>query len=270
MDGLGQKFWEFAVLYGTRVLGAIVIVVAGRIAVGIIGRFVRRLMARGKAEETLTRFVVSFTRIALMVFIIIAALGTLGVQTASFVAVIGAAGLAIGLALHGSLANFASGVMLVIFRQFKAGDYVEAGGTSGTVEAVQIFNTILKTPDNKTVIVPNSKITNDNIVNYSANDTRRIDLVFGVGYGDDIKKAKTILENIMNEHPRILKEPAPAVAVMELADSSVNFAVRPWVRTDEYWAVRFDITEKVKTTFDEKGISMPFPQRDVHVYQVPA
>jgi len=258
---------DFAAVYGIKIIGAIAIIVLGRIAVGIVGRVVSRMMTKGKADETLTKFVVSLTRIALMVFLVIAALGTLGVQTASFVAVIGAAGLAIGFALQGSLSNFASGVMLVIFRPFRAGDYVEAGGTAGVVEAVHIFITQFKTPDNKKVIVPNSQITGGNIINYSANDNRRVDLVFGIGYGDDIKKAKDILMRILSEDSRILKDPAPTVAVLELGDSSVNFAVRPWVATADYWAVYFDVTEKVKLAFDNEGVSIPFPQRDVHLFQ---
>lgn len=267
MENILQVIYNFATVYGIKIVGAIALIVLGRIAVGIVGKIIHRIMTKGKADETLTKFVVSLTRIALMVFIIIAALGTLGVQTASFVAVIGAAGLAIGFALQGSLSNFASGVMLVIFRPFKAGDYVEAGGTAGVIEAVHIFNTQFKTPDNKKVIVPNSQVTGGNIVNYSANDTRRVDLVFGIGYGDDIRKAKETLMRILVEDERVLKDPAPVVAVLELGDSSVNFAVRPWVATADYWAVYFDITEKVKLTFDREGISIPFPQRDVHLFQ---
>ena len=178
--------------------------------------------------------------------------------------------LAIGFALQGSLANFASGVMLVIFRPFKTGDYVEAGGSSGSVEEITIFNTVLKTPDNKKVIVPNSKITADNITNYSAQEVRRIDMVFGIGYDDDLRRAKQSLEQMLAEDERVLKEPAPLVAVLELADSSVNFAVRPWVKREHYWDVHFDLTEKVKLAFDEQGISIPFPQTDVHLHQVTA
>jgi len=260
----------YAVTYGIRLVGAIAILVLGRIIVGILAGVVRRMMVRSQAEGTLTKFVVSLTRIFLLTVVIIAALSALGVETTSFVAIIGAAGLAIGFALQGSLANFAAGVMLMIFRPFSVGDYVEAGGTSGGVEAIQIFSTILKTPDNKKVIVPNSKVTGDNIINYSAMDTRRIDLVFGIGYGDDIKKAKENLEQILSEEARVLEDPAPTVAVSELADSSVNFVVRPWVKTADYWSVYFAITEKVKLTFDEQGISIPFPQQDVHMHQVKA
>ncbi|UCE68026.1 MAG: mechanosensitive ion channel [Candidatus Zixiibacteriota bacterium] len=227
-------------------------------------------MKKGKVDATLTKFVTNISKIGLMTFVIISALGALGVQTASFIAIIGAAGLAVGFALQNSLANFASGVMLIIFRPFKSGDYVEAGGTSGSVEAIQIFNTTLKTPDNKMVIVPNSQITGDKIINYSTMDRRRIDLVFGIGYDDSIKRAKEILEKIIAEDERILKDPAPVIAVLELGDNSVNFAVRPWAKTSDYWAVYFDITEKVKLSFDENNISIPYPQRDVHIHQVSA
>jgi small conductance mechanosensitive channel len=205
-----------------------------------------------------------------LTMVIIAALGRLGVNTSSFVAVIAAAGLAIGFALQGSLANFAAGVMLIFFRPFKVGDYVEAGGVSGTVEEVQIFMTALKTPDNKAVVVPNSSITGGNIVNYSAKPIRRVDLVMGIGYGDDIKRAKQVLEQVVSEDDRVLDDPAPTIAVLELADSSVNFAVRPWVRTPDYWSVYFDLTERIKLEFDARGISIPFPQRDVHLHEVAA
>jgi small conductance mechanosensitive channel len=258
---------QYGVPVALNILYAAIILVVGRILVGIVTGIIRRLLAKSKTEETLVKFVLSLTKITLMVVVVIAALNQLGVQTTSFVAIIGAAGLAVGFALQGSLANFAAGVMLIIFKPFKAGDYIEGGGTAGTVEAVQIFNTVLRTPDNKKVIVPNSKMTGDNITNYSAMEQRRIDMVFGIGYDDDIKKAKATLEKIIGEDARILKDPAPTVAVSELADSSINFVVRPWVKTSDYWAVYFDITEKVKLTFDAAGISIPFPQRDVHLYQ---
>ncbi|MDD3731700.1 MAG: mechanosensitive ion channel [candidate division Zixibacteria bacterium] len=267
METVTTKLIEWGASYGLKILGALAILIIGRFAVSLLTRIIRRLLERSKTEATLIKFITSLTRIALMTFVIIAALGTLGVQTASFVAIIGAAGLAIGFALQGSLTNFASGVMIVIFRPFKVGDYIEAGGVSGSVATVHIFNTILNTPDNKKVIIPNSKITGDNIVNYSANEIRRVDLVFGIGYSDDIKKAKTIMERILTDDQRVLKDPAPTVTVQELADSSVNFAVRPWVKTVDYWKVYFDITEKVKLAFDEQGVSIPFPQRDVHLFQ---
>ncbi len=270
MEDLTAKLMEWGAQYGMKIVGAIAILIIGRVVVSIMMKIVRRLMQRANTDDTLTKFVVSLTKIALMTFLFIAALGTLGVQTASFVAVIGAAGLAIGFALQGSLANFASGVMLIIFRPFRAGDFVEAGGSMGVVDEISIFNTILKTPDNKKVIIPNSSITGGNITNFSAEAIRRVDLVFGIGYDDDIKKAKEILDELIAADSRILKDPAPTVAVSELADSSVNFVVRPWVKTEDYWGVYFDLTEKVKLTFDERGISIPYPQHDVHLHQVNA
>lgn len=268
MEEVWKTLTEYGMIYGTRIVGAILIVILGRIIVGWIVSFIRRLMTRREVDETLIKFLTSFSRILLTIFVYLAAINTLGVQTTSFVAIIGAAGLAVGFALQGSLSNFAAGVMLIIFRPFKVGDFVEAGGTSGSIEAIRIFNTTMKTPDNKLVIIPNSKITGDNIVNYSAKEERRVDMIFGIGYGDDIKKAKQVLERLIAEDTRILKDPAPTVAVLELADSSVNFAVRPWVKTADYWAVFFDFTEKVKLTFDAEGISIPFPQQDVHMHQV--
>ena len=262
-----EKIWDKVQSYGLNLLAAIVILIVGRIIVGIITSVIHRQMVKRSADETLTKFLVSMTRMGLMTFVVIAAIRQLGVETNSFVAIIGAAGLAVGFALQGTLANFAAGVMLIIFKPLKVGDYVEGGGSAGTVDAVQIFNTTLKTPDNKKVIIPNSKMTGDNITNYSAMEKRRIDMVFGIGYEDDIRKAKATLERIISEDERILKDPAPTVAVSELADSSINFVVRPWVKTSDYWAVYFDVTEKVKLTFDAEGISIPFPQRDVHLYQ---
>ena len=259
---------EWAMLYGTKIIGAIAILVIGRIIVGILTGIIKRLMSKANADETLAKFVSSLARITMMTFVFIAALGALGVETTSIIALLGAAGLAVGFALQGSLSNFAAGVMLIIFRPFKAGDYVDAGGSMGSVEGISIFNTILKTPDNRVVIVPNGNIVGNNITNFSTEEKRRIDLVFGIGYGDDLKKAKQVLQQIIAADSRILKDPAPTIAVLELADSSVNFAVRPWVPTVEYWDVYFDLIEKVKLTFDEMGISIPFPQTDIHVHQV--
>ncbi len=270
MENWTSVLYEYAALYGTRVVGAIAILVLGRIGVGIIAGIIRRLMLRSRVDETLTKFVTSLTRIALLVFVFIAALGTLGFETTSFIAVIGAAGLAVGFALQGSLANFASGVMLVIFRPFSLGDFVEAGGAVGIIEEIGIFSTIMRTGDNKKVIIPNSGITGSNITNYSAKETRRVDLVFGIGYGDDIRKAKEILQRLMREDDRILTDPEPVVALAELADSSVNFVVRPWVKSGDYWTALWDLTEKVKLTFDQEGVSIPFPQQDVHMHQIAA
>ena len=254
--------------YGPVAIKAALTLFAGWIGARIITAVLRRVMVKARIEATLVGFATSLTFAALMTLAVVVALGSLGVPTASFVAVIGAAGLAIGFALQGSLANFAAGVLLIIFRPFKAGDYIEGGGVSGTVEEIQVFATLMKTPDNKRVIVPNSAMTNASITNFSANDTRRIDLVFGIGYGDDIVKAKKVLEEILAGEPRVLADPASTVAVAELGDSSVNFVVRPWVKTADYWAVRFDLTEAVKRRFDAERISIPFPQRDVHLHQV--
>jgi small conductance mechanosensitive channel len=245
---------------------AIAIFVIGRIAIRIVTSGMRKTMQRHEVDRTLQSFVTNIVRIVLLIVVILMALGTLGVQTTSFVAILGAAGLAIGLALQGSLSNFAAGVLIVFFRPYKSGDYIEAAGVSGTVEDVQILTTILKTPDNKRVIVPNGQVMGDVITNYSANDTRRVDLVFGVGYGDDLDKVKKALQDVVAADSRVLAEPAPTIAVLELADSSVNFVCRPWVKTADYWSVWFDMTETVKKRFDAEGITIPFPQRDVHLY----
>jgi len=264
------KLQEWGTLYGLKIVGAIAILIIGRIVVGIVSKVVNKLSQKAKMEETLTRFLTSLTRIALMTFVVIAALNTLGVQTASFVAIIGAAGLAVGFALQGSLSNFASGVMVIIFKPLKRGELVEAVGTLGVVKEIHIFNTILKTLDNKRVIIPNSKVTGDIIVNYSAEGILRVDMVFGISYGDNIPKAKGILENILKENDKVLDDPGYTVAVSELGDSSVNFVVRPYVKVEDYWDVYFSVTEKVKMTFDENSVSIPFPQRDIHFYQTAA
>ena len=263
MDALGALL----AVWGLRILYAAIILVVGRWAAGAVRSITQRAMEKSNADPILVKFVGSLVYIGLVAFVVIAALGKLEIPTASFVAVVGAAGLAIGLALQGSLANFASGVMLVIFRPFKVGDYIEGGGVSGIVEGIQIFNTLLRTPDNKAVIVPNSKVTGDNITNYSAKEMRRIDLVIGVGYEDDLKKVRQVIEEILTADDRILKDPEPTIGVLELADNSVNFAVRPWTRTDDYGPVHFDTVEKIKTRFDAEGITIPYPQRDVHLHQ---
>jgi small conductance mechanosensitive channel len=267
MEDLVTKFQDSLTSYGPSLVGAVLILVIGWIVARIVTRIMRRLLDRSRVDPTLVSFLTSLTYIGLMAFIVIGALGKLGVQTASFVAVIGAAGLAIGFALQGSLANFAAGVMLILFRPFKAGDYVEAGGVAGSIEEVQMFATVFKTPDNRRIVVPNASITSGSITNYAAHDTRRVDLVFGIGYGDDISLAKQVLQEILQAEERVLKDPEPTIAVSELADSSVNFVVRPWVMTADYWGVYFDLTERVKLAFDARGISIPFPQRDVHMHQ---
>ena len=267
MEELVSKVWGLLTLYGLKVIAAVVVFVVGRWIAKGVTKFAEKVMNKRQVDPTIVSFVANMTYIALLVFVVLAALGQLGIQTTSFIAVIGAAGLAIGLALQGSLANFTAGFLMIIFRPFKVGDYIEGAGTAGTVEAIQIFTTQLKTPDNKTVIIPNAGLTSGNIINWSVKGTRRVDLVMGIGYGDDIDKARTIMADILAKDERVLKDPAPKIAVVELADSSVNFVVRPWVKLEHYWDVYFDTTENIKKSFDAQGISIPFPQRDVHMYE---
>ena len=259
---------QYLIPWGIKLgLGLVVFVLGRWIARGIVS-VVKRVMRKADADEILVNFVGSILGALLLLVVVVAALDQIGVQTTSLVAVLGAAGLAIGLALQESLKNFAAGVMLIIFRPFKTGDFVEAAGVAGVVEEINIFNTKLRTPDNKAVIVSNGDVTTASITNYSAKDTRRVDMTFGIAYDDDFSKARAILERILDEHELVLKDPAPVVRVGELADSSVNFVVRPWAKTEDYWTVYHDVTETVKTTFDAQGISFPFPQMDVHLEKV--
>ena len=251
----------------TNLIIAAVIFFGGLWLAKQIKSIINEMMQKRDIDPMLASFTSSIAHILLVAFVVIAALGHLGIQTTSLVAIIGAAGLAIGLALQSSLANFASGVMIIIFRPFKVGDFIEAGGVSGVVEGIQIFSTQFRTGDNKTIIVPNSSITGGSITNYSTKDTRRVDLIFGISYNDDIKSAKEILKELVENDERILKDPEPVIAVSELADSSVNFVVRPWVNSADYWPVYFDLTENVKLRFDKEGISIPYPQQDVHMHQ---
>jgi len=256
--------------FGINVVTAILIFFVGKWVVNLVVSGLMKAMQKGELDVTLRRFIGNLARMLLMLFVIIAAINQLGVQTASLIALLGAAGLAVGLALQGSLSNFAAGVLIVLFRPYKVGDWIEGGGISGAVEEVQILTTVLKTGDNKRVIVPNSQIMGTTITNYSANETRRVDLVVGVSYSDDLDKVRKELQDLVDTDERILKDPAVTIAVSELADSSVNFVLRPWVKTADYWAVYFDLTERVKKRFDEVGISIPFPQRDVHIHNVAA
>ena len=253
-------------VYGLKLIAAIFIFIIGRIAAKLVRKGISSLMEKSKQDPTLISFVSNLAYAALMAFVVIAALAKLGIQTASFIAILGAAGLAVGLALQGSLANFASGVLMIIFKPFKVGDYIEGSGVAGTVSEIDIFTTHMTTPDNKMIIVPNAQMTGGNIVNYSSLGTRRVDLTAGIGYGDDIDKARAVLQSIVESDKRILKEPACTIAVSELADSSVNFVVRPWVNVSDYWDVKFALTEAIKKRFDEEGISIPYPQSDVHLY----
>ncbi len=265
---MDQSFFDIYVFpWIINIALAAAIFVVGRFVAKILINLLEKLLRKSKMEDILINFIASIANILLLLVIIVAALDQLGVDTTSLIALVGAAGLAVGLALQGSLQNFAAGVLLIVFRPFKEGDFVEAAGVAGVVEHISIFNTIMRTGDNKEVIVPNGNIYSGVIVNYSARDTRRVDMVFGIGYDDDLKKAKAVLEDIINSDERVLKDPAPVIAVSELADSSVNFVVRPWVNSADYWAVLFDTTEAVKLRFDEEGISIPYPQMDVHQYK---
>lgn len=253
--------------YVSNVLIAVAIFLLGRWLVKLVVKAIRKLLDANKVEDMLADFVCSLLSALGTLVVIIAALNRLGVDTTSLVALIGAAGLAIGLALQSSLANFAAGVMLIVNKPFKTGDFIEAAGVSGVAEELHIFSSTLRTPDNKSVIIPNGQIYSGNIINYSARNTRRVDIVMGIGYEDDIKKAKSIMMDIMLADERILKDPAPVVGISELADSSVNFYVRPWAATGDYWKVHGDLLERFKIAFDENGISIPYPQQDVHMYQ---
>ena len=265
-----DKIMEMVSLYGVNIITALVIFIVGRWVAKGVRKITSRMMKKANVEPILIGFTGNMVYIALLAFIIIAALGRLGIQTTSFIAILGAAGLAVGLALQGSLANFAAGFLMVIFRPFSVGDYIEGAGVAGTVEQIQIFTTTMTTPDNKTIIIPNGKLTSDNIVNWTVKGTRRVDMVFGIGYDDDIDKARKIMEDVLAKDERILKDKPTQIAVVELADSSVNFVVRPWAKVSDYWGVYMDAMENIKKAFDEQGISIPYPQQDVHLHQVAA
>lgn len=262
-----DKIYGMLAVYGIKIIAAAAILIIGIWVAKLFRKITKNILKKRDMDPTLGSFVGSLIYYAMIVFVVLAALAQLGIQTTSFIAVIGAAGLAIGLALQGSLANFAAGFLIIIFRPFKVGDHIEGAGTAGTVEEINILSTQLITPDNKTVIVPNSNMTSGNIVNYSTKGTRRVDMVFGISYEDDIDKAKKILQEIIDEDDRVLKEPEPLIALAELGDSSVNFYVRPWTKADDYWSFLFETTEKVKKRFDNEGISIPYPQRDIHLYE---
>lgn len=276
LGGEAASLWNQIVAFVTErgfalsmdIVAAIVIFILGRWVAKFLRALSVKLMARAKVDETLSKFLSNIIYGLLLTFVVVAAVDRLGVNTTSLAAVIAAAGLAIGLALQSSLANFAAGVMLILFKPFKVGDLVEAGGSKGVVDEIHIFSTIMRTGDNVQIIVPNGQITGGTITNFSAKATRRIDLVVGCGYGDDLKTVRDFLESLLAGDERILKAPEPVVAVDELADSSVNFVVRPWVDAADYWAVRWDLNEKIKLGFDEKGFSIPYPQQDVHVHGI--
>lgn len=256
----------YLIPWGIKLATAALVFVVGRWLAKLIIALFHRVMDRSKVDATLSKFLGSIGYAVLLVAVAIAALDQLGINTTSLLALLGAAGLAVGLAVKDSLSNFSAGVMLIIFRPFKAGDYIEAAGTAGVVEHIQVFSTIMRTGDNREITVPNGAIFRGTIVNVTARATRRVDMVFCIGYDDDIAKARELINQVMADDERILKDPAPAVNVAELADNSVNLNVRPWVNSGDYWAVRSDLLERIKGAFDSNGISIPFPQRDVHLY----
>lgn len=260
-----EEMTALAVTYGVKLLMAIVVYVIGKWIANLIAGALEKGMSAKSVDPTVARFTRNIAYYALFAMVIVAALGQLGVQTASFVAIVGAAGLAVGFALQGSLANFAAGVLLILFRPFKAGDFIEAGGASGVVKEISIFSTILTTGDNKVVVIANNAVMGGNITNYSAMPTRRVDMVVGVGYGADLALVKKTLQELVDADDRVLKDPGATIAVSELADSSVNFVFRPWVNSADYWGVFFDMNERIKVRFDELGIEIPFPQMDVHL-----
>lgn len=251
--------------YGFKIIAALIIFIVGKMVVKRVTALSKTLMIKAKVDETLVEFLESIIYFVLLIVVIMAALNTMGINTTSFLAVFGAASLAIGLALKDSLSNIGAAVLIIIFRPFKVGDVIEAAGTTGTVKDVNLFSTIVEPVDKRIVVVPNSSIIGGNITNFSQRKERRVEHVFGIGYGDDLKLAKETLMQIIKDDERVLDEPAPLVAVGELGESSVNFTFRAWVKTDDYWDVHFDMLEKVKLAFDEKGISIPYPQMDIHM-----
>jgi small conductance mechanosensitive channel len=265
MENAGDQIVIFITTYGIKIIGAIVILILGRIAAGIGRSLIKKGLVKAKTDPAVVSFVGGLVYFLILTFAVLAALAKFGIQTASFVAILGAAGFAVGFALQGSLGNFAAGVLILILRPFKVGDFIMGAGEAGSVKEIQLFTTVLATPDNVKIMIPNGKLFGDVIKNVSAFDTRRIDLVIGIGYSSDIRKSFDVLTNLVKSDTRIMAEPAPQIAVSELADSSVNFVVRPWVKKEDYWAVRFDLIRSIKEAFDENGIEIPFPQRTVHL-----
>lgn len=265
VDTFMQYLLGLVKTYGPQVVLALVTLVIGFSLVNMFSKVVKKAMEKKEFDKSLSTFLVSLIRISLKVMVLISVAGMVGIQTTSFIAILGAAGLAVGLALKGSLENFAGSVLILVFKPFRVGHVIEVDGRMGEVKDIQIFSTVIRTVDNKTVIIPNGGLASGTIINLSTEPIRRIDLKFGIGYDDDLKKAKDILKEIITSDTRVLTEPAPNVAVSELGDSSVNFVFRPWVKTEDYWAVYFDMVEKVKLTFDKEGISIPFPQQDIHI-----
>ncbi len=262
-----EQINELVLSYGPKLLGAIAVWIIGSWVIKALVNAFNRVMDKNQTDESLKPFLKKLFSTLLKVLLVISVLGMLGVEMTSFIAILGAAGLAVGMALSGTLQNFAGGVMILLFKPFKVGDVLEAQGFLGKVHEIQIFNTILKTPDNKTIIIPNGGLSTSSMTNYSTEPQRRVDWTFGIGYGDDVDQAKAVIKELCDQDSRILKDPELFVAVSELADSSVNFAVRAWVNADDYWDVFFDLNEKIYKTFDQRGLNIPYPQMDVHVHQ---
>ena len=262
-----EAIWLLVIHWSGRILAALVIFLIGRwVAKAFVGFFVRAA-AGAEMDKTLSRFLSNLINIALMILIALTALSALGVNTTNFLAIFGAIGLAVGLALKDSFSNFAAGVMLVFFRPFKSGDFIEAAGISGIVQSISIFNTVLKTPDNRVIIVPNSLIHADTITNHSAEDMRRIDLIIGIGYNDDIARAKALIQGVLSQNDRVLDQPPPSMMLLDLGESSVDIAVRPWTKSADYWSVRSELLENIKRALEHAGLSLPYPQRDLHIVE---
>jgi len=263
-----SDIYDLVITYGLKILYAVIVLLVGLWVIKVITRSIHNLMDKKAIDASLRPFLKSIVSMTLKVVLLITVLGIVGVEMTSFIAILGAAGLAVGLALSGTLQNFAGGVIILMFKPFKVGDFVEVQDYMGVVKEIQIFSTIIITVDNRVVIIPNGGLSTGSLINYSALPTRRVDLTFGIGYSDDIDKTKALIHRLADEHELVLNSPATFIAISELADSSVNFTVRLWVKTADYWTVYFDMIEKVKKAFDKEGISIPFPQRDVHVHNV--
>jgi small conductance mechanosensitive channel len=261
-----QALKDWALQQAPAAVGALITLVVGLWLANVLSKGIRKALAKGKTDDMLANFLSKLTKMIFSAMVLIAVVGQLGVETTSFAAILAAAGFAIGMAMSGTLGNFASGVMILLFRPFQTGHFVEVAGHAGVVEEINVFMTQMRTGDNKRILIPNGEITAGSIVNYSANDTRRVDLVIGISYDDDIKKAHQVLNKVLSENDMVLKDPAPLVAVSELGADSVNFVVRPWVKGSDYWPVYFALTESIKLTFDQEGLNFPYPQRDVHLY----
>ncbi len=268
IENILSKIIDMAIEYGPKLIGAILVFIIGSWIIKILMKNFSKILEGRKIDDSLKPFLKSLIGILLRVMLVISVLGMIGIQMTSFIAILGAAGLAVGMALSGTLQNFAGGVMILLFKPFKVGDFIDAQGHMGSVKEIQIFNTILTTPDNKTIIIPNGGLSNSSMTNFSTEPLRRVDWTFGIGYGDKVKTAREVISKLVEEDSRILKDPALFIGLAELGDSSVNFAVRAWVKAEDYWGVFFDMNEKVYNEFDKEGLNIPYPQMDVHLHKM--